>query len=250
MAHQTSALAVTVTFGRRMRQSRLLAALALAVLSLFASRSVTESRAAFSHASAPTVLDRARTRGDADDVAGGIAAAATAAADRRRPGAGRRLRPRRNTTAIALQLGESLPPAARSEVAQGPQWATCFVEARAAARLTSEGVAAAHSVLEEWVVRGERQRVSKFRAWRNRQAQDSDSSANIRCVPKSAKAAEDAFCLECISHSGSGALPFTPLGTVTTYASGAIMTFGGLHECLANTGGAGYCKTGTVAVAE
>jgi len=218
-------------------------ALALIALCSFAVCNLTSL--AFTLGSAPAVLDRPPLlplgRAEVED-AGTSGRRSGAGA-----GAGRRAR-NATSSGPALKLGDEFPPAVGSEVAHGPRWATCFVEARLLGRISFDGVTSSRSVLEEWVVRGERERVSEFRAWRSRQANEGDS-ANIRCVPTSAKSAEDSFCLECISHSGYGAFPFTPQGTVTIHESGAIMTFSGLHECLASTAGAGYCKTGTVAVA-
>jgi len=187
---------------------------------------------AFLFTSAPAVLDRAQAGGRAEVI------------ERKSSDRVKSQKAKKNSTFPVLQLGDGFPSDADSNTVQGPQWATCIVEAQEAGRVTFEGVAAARSVLEQWVVRGERDRVAEFRAWRH----SLNSDATVRCMPKSAKSTEDAFCLECISHTRSGAFPFTPLGHVEATETGAVMTFSGLHECLASTAGNGFCKTGTVAV--
>lgn len=250
MARAASAASACFAAARSQRRARsnaifvLLSAAGVAIWSV--------NHAAFSMPAAPSrVLERERARAAArpqvaDDVDRVEVDDLEDAAEDLDADEVREKKQRKNATTPLLKLGDDLKIIEGSPVTQGPQWATCFVEAQEDARISSEGVSGARRTLEEWVVRGERNRVREFQEWRARQSKD----ASTRCVPRSAKAAEDAFCLECISHSGVGAFPFTPLGRVTTTASGAIMTFSGLHECLASTAGAGYCKTGTVAMAE
>jgi len=187
---------------------------------------------AFLVASAPAVLDRAESRSQ-DGLA-----------EQKSSSRGKTQKAKKNSTVPVLQLGDGFPEDFEAETVQGPQWATCIVEAQEAGRVTFEGVTAARSVLEQWLVRGERDRVTSFRAWRRSLTSD----ARVRCTPKSAASTEDAFCLECISHTRSGAFPFTPLGHVEVTETGSVMTFSGLHECLASTAGAGFCKTGLVSV--
>lgn len=155
---------------------------------------------------------------------------------------GRRKDKEANATNVTLQLGDGYPTSGDGSVTQGPKWATCFVAATEKGRVSSEGVIPPRNVLEEWVLRGERENLNAFEVWRRSQAKD----AKVQCMPRAAISTEDVFCLECISHAATGALPFTPTSHLATTG---ILTFGGLHECLADTVGSGYCKKGTVAVA-
>mmetsp|Transcript_98885 Transcript_98885/g.284006 ORF Transcript_98885/g.284006 Transcript_98885/m.284006 type:complete len:225 (-) Transcript_98885:358-1032(-) len=206
-----------------------------AAVAVVATGALACANLAFCAFEAPPVLERPRPQSGA------------AIADVEEPsgkrGAGGK--PRTDSTVIALQLGSGFPYNFGPEVTQGPRWATCFVEAYEAGRISDNGVLAVRNVLEEWVVRGEREHINEFRGWRQSQG----SGATVRCQSKSAVSVEDSFCLECVSHAPSAHLPFSPLGTVRVTETGNIMTFGGLDQCLVATAGMGYCKTGTVAVA-
>lgn len=189
---------------------------------------------AFSLASAPAVLERPRPQGT------------TSPTEQREPGESWGKSEKRVAVEESpRQLAEGFPAFTDSSVALGPQWATCFVETQEAGRVHAEGVASARNVLEEWVVRGERERLDEFRAWRRSQA----AVATVRCAPKSAESTEGEFCLECVSNSGASGLPFTAMGRTVVAESNVVMTFGGLDQCVASTAGNGYCKTGIVAVA-
>lgn len=147
----------------------------------------------------------------------------------------------------ALQLGEAPSPAARdAESAQSQEWATCIVEAQEAGRVGLDGtLTPGRSVLEEWVVGGERARLRKFRAWR----QSVSEGADVRCEIRTSASSESAVCLECVSHPGTGdEVPFSPRGLLSETDTGFVMTFSGLDRCHALTAGAGFCKIGTVAM--
>mmetsp|Transcript_26551 Transcript_26551/g.84211 ORF Transcript_26551/g.84211 Transcript_26551/m.84211 type:complete len:236 (+) Transcript_26551:111-818(+) len=134
----------------------------------------------------------------------------------------------------------------RPEVAQGPPWATCFVEY----------VEAGRPALEEWLLRGEKENVAAFRAWRQHGSPHGPETASVRCVPEAKQPEEELLCVECLSHSG--ALPSGPAGpsasrkgdaSVAMVQATLVTTFSGLKQCLAGTvGGMGFCKTGKVVV--
>jgi len=131
-------------------------------------------------------------------------------------------------------------------VTNGPPYATCFVEYKEAATRNFDGAPPPRTVLEKWVMRGEQQTVDSFRAW----SQRGREPTNVRCMMTSSQAAEEATCLECVS-----SVPMmSPAGLIRGVAVGLmqtnnIMTFSGLHKCLANTlGAAGYCKSGLLSV--
>jgi len=130
-----------------------------------------------------------------------------------------------NTTAYnaTLQLGSGFPNINFDVTSEGPRWATCFVAAHDSSR----------DVLEEWVVRGERENVNAFREWRQHQE---SQAASVKCAPRSQDATYSVRCLECVSNRAS---PFSPLGDVAEVNSNLIMTFN-LDKCT------GYCKSGVV----
>ncbi|CAK0906374.1 unnamed protein product [Prorocentrum cordatum] len=80
---------------------------------------------------------------------------------------------------------------AAPEMALNPPWATCYVEVQQA---TS-------SVLEEWVMRGERDVVASFNDWRR----SSEEPTSVRCVDISAEDALRAECLECAGNDEASA---------------------------------------------
>lgn len=153
-----------------------------------------------------------------------------------------------NATNMTLQLGDGFPGDIGTDpTKKGPQWATCFVDVKEAGRVSQDGVRPPKNVLEEWVLRGDQEQLASFRSWTaSRNGPNGEASA--RCVPLSAKSTEDIFCLDCITHGTAGGLPFTPDGHVTHTASGSILTFGGLSECLSSTVGRGFCMKGSLAL--
>jgi len=138
----------------------------------------------------------------------------------------------------------SFDRASSAEVAQGPPWANCFVEY----------VASGKPALEEWVMRGEKKNLDAFRAWRKSgSSSPADDQMTVRCVPASSPMAEQAQCLQCLSHSGAS--PFSSTSTsassdqVATVQAQVVSTFTDLKECLAETvGGMGFCLSGQVVV--
>mmetsp|Transcript_86499 Transcript_86499/g.185346 ORF Transcript_86499/g.185346 Transcript_86499/m.185346 type:complete len:212 (-) Transcript_86499:160-795(-) len=134
-------------------------------------------------------------------------------------------------SATALELSTLEPIGSQPGTTQNPPWATCFVEGQKAQAGEFK------SVLEEWVMRGERENVDSFRRWR----QQGPEPTSVRCMETSAKAAMEAVCLECVPHAE--VLPFTPTGRV----SGNILTLHSVPQCVGSmAGGSGYCKSGTV----
>jgi len=119
------------------------------------------------------------------------------------------------------------------DIAQGPPWATCYVEQEEEGR----------PVLEEWVMRGEGENLNAFRSWAKRGLEP----VSVRCEESSMKADDDVMCIECMSHSGS------ELGergaAVTVVQAQLVTTFVDLQQCLASTvGGNNFCKSGRVVV--
>merc|ERR1719352_1781646 len=78
----------------------------------------------------------------------------------------------KNKTAsnATLQLSSGIPEVGNSRLGGGPSWAKCVVE-----QSTSGG---ARIILEEWVMRGERENVNAFRSWR----ENGKSPATARCA--------------------------------------------------------------------
>jgi len=127
-------------------------------------------------------------------------------------------------------LEPEVPDASTLSIDQNPQWATCFVQAQQASQ----------SVLEEWVLRGERSSLSAFRAWR----QDTMEPTAVRCIEMAEEEAMHTVCLECASPGGA-----TPLGLGLPNAPAGI-AFGSMSQCMAHTAmGLGFCKSGQVAMA-
>jgi len=121
------------------------------------------------------------------------------------------------------------------ETALNPPWATCYVEAQ----LTTA------SVLEEWVMRGERDVVASFSAWRR----SSEEPTSVRCVDTPAEDALRAECLECAAHDEvrqkAWGMPFAVNGRVSEEG---VLTFStGTSQCLESVSrGQGFCKSGQV----
>uniref|UniRef100_A0A7S4V034 Uncharacterized protein n=1 Tax=Alexandrium monilatum TaxID=311494 RepID=A0A7S4V034_9DINO len=130
--------------------------------------------------------------------------------------------------ALELESGSSATSTLR--MAQDPQWATCFVQAQRTSR----------AVLEEWVLRGERENVAAFRAWR----QDSPEPTSVRCVElEEEEEALRTVCLECASPGGAA-----PAGALAPGAFAGV-AFGGLSQCMAHAAvGLGFCKSGQVSM--
>ncbi|CAK0799269.1 unnamed protein product [Prorocentrum cordatum] len=137
------------------------------------------------------------------------------------------LEPRRQSGG---QLAEAAP-----ETGLNPPWATCYVEAQ----LTTA------SVLEEWVMRGERDVVASFSAWRR----SSEEPTSVRCVDTPAEDALRAECLECAAHDEvrqkAWGMPFAVNGRVSEEG---VLTFStGTSQCLESVSrGQGFCKSGQV----
>jgi len=132
-----------------------------------------------------------------------------------------------NAAKTSLELESGWPTEPSTLVAQNPPWAKCFVEAQDTSK----------SVLEEWVMRGERETVDTFRSWR----QGTSTPTSVRCVETSPSDAMQATCLDCVSLSEIG---FLSPGTMPADA----MRFLGLSsQCLATAAvNAGFCKSGVV----
>jgi len=148
-----------------------------------------------------------------------------------------------------LQLSSGFPEGGDSRLGKGPSWTKCVVE-------QSVSGDNAHILLEEWVMRGERETVNAFRSWR-----EGSTSAVARCAPTSLLSTESISCLACIPRFvafSNDASPFTPQGHISPipddqWAEGrpglkadAIITFNGLPQCMASSFGSGFCKSGSV----
>lgn len=149
-----------------------------------------------------------------------------------------------------LLLSSGYPNDISPGTAQGPQWATCFVDDVEPGYVNANGVSSARKLLEEWVMRGDKEVVGDFRMWRQRASAD----ASVRCVTTSPEETEGVTCLECVARSGAqhGSSPFAIRGRTAVLESSIVMTFSGLSECLMGAssiqGGTGFCKSGTVAM--
>lgn len=201
-------IAICTPPARIARASRLalVSALAVAVYSALAG-----AKACF--ASAPALLERPRLGGGGQRAAGGLEDAIAKALV--------------EASESALELATGEPIGTRPGTTQNPPWATCFVQGRQEEK----------SVLEEWVMRGDRENVDSFRRWRQRGAEPT----SVRCMETSAKAAMEAICLECVPHDG---LPFTPAG----HLQGGMLTFTSTQCVRSMTGGSGFCKSGIVSI--
>eukprot|EP00440_Ansanella_granifera_P046129 gb/GFBE01049959.1/.p1 GENE.gb/GFBE01049959.1/~~gb/GFBE01049959.1/.p1 ORF type:complete len:194 (+),score=37.06 gb/GFBE01049959.1/:1-582(+) len=133
--------------------------------------------------------------------------------------------------ASALQLETGWPTEPAFLTAQNPPWAKCIVESSTASK----------SVLEEWVMRGERETVGTFVSWRKGGAEP----ATVRCVETAAKEAMEAVCLDCVSVSEIGFL--SP--SSQSLAGAVALRMFGVSECLASAASsAGFCKSGVVSM--
>jgi len=161
----------------------------------------------------------------------------------------------KNKTAsnATLQLSSGIPEIGNSQLGKGPSWAKCIVEQR-----TSGDQGSTRILLEEWVMRGERENVNAFRSWR----QGGTFPATARCSPTSLLSTESVSCLACVprfSALNDHALPFTPQGHAHIPDSqwaldgpglkpDAIITFSGLQQCMSTSFGSGFCKSGSVTI--
>mmetsp|Transcript_31800 Transcript_31800/g.69533 ORF Transcript_31800/g.69533 Transcript_31800/m.69533 type:complete len:235 (-) Transcript_31800:82-786(-) len=147
---------------------------------------------------------------------------------------------------ITLQLSDGHPGSEDPSVIQGPRWANCFVEYEDRKSRDAEGSIRPKAVLEEWVVRGEREHIHAFKSWRQGRG-----PSNVRCIPVPMKSIEDVTCLECVA---PGRMQLSPTGHFSSEGSSDalaqerfIMTVAGLPQCLrASVGGTGFCRSGTV----
>lgn len=136
-----------------------------------------------------------------------------------------------------LRQSEGQLAGAGPGTALNPPWATCYVEAR----LTTS------SVLEEWVMRGERDVVASFSAWRR----SSEEPTSVRCVDTPAEDALRSECLECAAHGETRqkarVMPFAVTGHVSVEG---VLTFStGASQCMESVArGQGFCKSGQVFV--
>jgi len=146
-----------------------------------------------------------------------------------------------------LQLSSGFPDGGDTRLGKGPSWTKCVVE-------QSMSGDSAQILLEEWVMRSERETVNAFRSWR-----EGSASAVARCAPTSLLSTESISCLACIPRFialGNDASPFTPqISPIPDdqWAEGrpglkadAILTFNGLPQCMASSFGSGFCKSGSV----
>jgi len=150
-----------------------------------------------------------------------------------------------------LQLSSGFPEGGDTRLGKGPSWTKCVVE-------QSMSGDSARILLEEWVMRSERETVNAFRSWRE------GASAVARCAPTSLLSTESISCLACIPRfialSNDASSPFTPLGQISPIAddqfaegrpglkADAVITFNGLPQCMASSFGSGFCKSGSVMI--
>jgi len=155
---------------------------------------------------------------------------------------------------LTLQLGSGWGDVSGVHLTNGASWATCFVEYDDASQSSSMERPQGRQVLEQWVMRGDRENVDAFRQFQ--QKPSGADPVSVRCAPTSVKATKEVLCLECVSHVGR--LPFTPASSilpgsrsrssVTTLANPG-MIFGNLQQCLETAlGGKGFCKSGSLSV--
>jgi hypothetical protein len=96
-------------------------------------------------------------------------------------------------------------------------------------------------VLEEWVMRGDREVIASFSAWRR----SSDEATGIKCVDTPAEDALQSECLECAAHGEAQAqmTPFAVRGHVS--AEGVLTLSTGSSQCMESAArGEGFCKSG------
>eukprot|EP00929_Paragymnodinium_shiwhaense_P052835 TRINITY_DN2645_c0_g1_i1.p1 TRINITY_DN2645_c0_g1~~TRINITY_DN2645_c0_g1_i1.p1 ORF type:complete len:216 (-),score=40.43 TRINITY_DN2645_c0_g1_i1:463-1110(-) len=135
-----------------------------------------------------------------------------------------------------LQLGDGYPGLSGGRVGQGPPWATCFADVEVKS-VHTDGETASSYVLEQWVMRGERQNTDAFKAWRDNMA---DGPVNVRCSPTALKDIEDVVCLECVS---AGSVSFTPDQRMVSSA----MVEADLQQCMKKSfDGTGFCKSASL----
>jgi hypothetical protein len=119
---------------------------------------------------------------------------------------------------------------AAPETALNPPWATCYVEAQ---RATG-------SVIEEWLMRGEREVTASFSAWRR----SSEEATSIKCIDTPTEDALQSECLECVAHDEVQAqmMPFAVNGHVSVEG---VLTFStGSSQCIESAArGQGFCKS-------
>jgi len=126
-------------------------------------------------------------------------------------------------------LDPQVPDVSTPSADQSPQWATCFVQAQQASQ----------SVLEDWVLRGERSSLSAFRAWRH----DALEATNVHCVAMTEEEALNTVCIECASSDAPA-----PHGVEAPDTAGGV-AFGNMSQCMAQTAaGFGFCKSAQVAL--
>merc|ERR1712216_466357 len=90
-------------------------------------------------------------------------------------------------------------------VTQGPPWSTCSVEYQEGGR----------NVLEEWVMRGERQTVASFRHFRRSALAETAAVTAVRCEETAPMASLDAVtCLECVLNDSEGPKVLMEFGTL------------------------------------
>jgi hypothetical protein len=129
-----------------------------------------------------------------------------------------------------LQSGGAFAEAV-PETMLNPSWATCYVEAQLTTR----------PVIEEWVMRGDREVIASFSAWRR----SSDEATGIKCVDTSAEDALQSQCLECAAHDEAQAhmTPFAVHGHAP--AEGVLTLSTGSSQCMQSAArGQGFCKSG------
>lgn len=119
--------------------------------------------------------------------------------------------------------------------ALNPPWAQCFVESWETER----------TVLEEWVMRDERNSVKTFKAWRENR-ESGDDPVTLRCEPVMPSDEEEVRCLECVAQRQVGWL--RALAGVSHESFQVVATNTDLQSCLQDAiTGTVFCKRGTVA---
>lgn len=154
---------------------------------------------------------------------------------------------------LQLDFGRAEPTG--DDVTHGSTWATCFADYRDDGPKNVDGPSESRHVLEQWIMRGEREVVDSFNAWR----QHTSEPVSVRCSQMPIRATQDITCLECVNpQSSAGHLPFTPSSPILSpsykgVSSTAVLmaspmtVFGDLQLCLA-TAANGFCKSGSVVV--
>lgn len=131
-------------------------------------------------------------------------------------------------------------------MAQGPPWATCFVEQ----------IMGGRHVLEEWTLRGDSQNLDAFRAWSRRGTAGAAGGAAAATGPSRTRCTSGGqvdlatMCLQCVAQAAPAAPAAGAAGSATsTVATRVLSTDVDLQHCMSKTIGAtAFCKSGQVLV--